>query len=1648
MRLKNTFIQGKLNKDIDERLLPKGQYPHAENIRVANTDSSDMGAVENVKGNEKLTLFNLTNAKTIGAFSDDSNQKLYWFTTSDEKDVVVEYDFLNSVSTILLESSKPNSLLNFDKNQLITGIVKIINGDSDKDLLVWTDDVNPPRVINIERAKTYDVDGFIEEDISLIKKPPRFAPIVNLTFTSTTLENNLKDKFLSFAYRYKYLDGEYSALSSFSNYKFAPEQFGLDYQTMENEGMINSFNAVNINFNTGSKRVTDIELVFKESNSNNVSVIERFNKEKEGWGDNETRDFKFSNSKKYISLPEDELFRTYDNVPLLAKSLDIIGNRLVFGNYVDGYDLVNVFGQPVNIDYNVSTIYKELLGEEIAVETTNTSINDDTLIIDLSNISLVSGSRISIDIDLNESGGDGKFNESFDFIFNKDYSTGQELSEDEDFIFFVESVMTNKFLQEYTNTPPNDSEVTSNTTFTIHSATNTSISIKAVTVEYTIDNTPADITDNPANTTIENRNWFFGLNTSVFFKNIAIDTSLKTNRSYEVGIIYMDEFGRATTVLTDSNNTQYIDQQYSIYQNKLLVNINHIPPVWADRYKMVVKQNKGDYQTIYSNIFYEDGLFRWVKLEGANKDKVKEGDTLIVKSDLGGVVQDVIKVRVLEISTKDKNFIEGNETIEGSEIIEGSGLYMKIKPVGFDMNANDATQRTFQGSSHLRYPTRTYTSPSFGTVDNADNYNPLALGAGSTVRLYIKFKARGKIAYEEVYDKEYKINSDYTSVKEWFDTEVQDLGSFGRNFTRGVDGADGEYGYGYGFSELGQDGYTRNGESFYVWAHRNGTASRNITTEVRFEIRFSEGTVIFETEPDDQDSDIFYETEQTFEILDNKHQGNIINQTDFVPATVELDFFNCFVQGNGAESYRFKDAFNSKKLSIDLRPTSTSIEEYKQVRRYADLTYSEPYNENNNVNGINEFNLSKANYKEDIDKKYGYIQKLYSRDTDLIVFQEDKVSKVLYGKDLLMNADGTSNVTSIDTVLGQQIPFKGEYGISRNPESFAYDGYNIYFTDSKRGAVMRLGNNGLQEISNNGLRQFFRDNFKNSIDNEKIGAFDPYQDQYVIHPSLNVLSLPMSISCGNNVVKNNFSGELVVNIDYGLLTGNTNIGYNISGDSEIVASLEYNDEVVYTGTISDLGNIELDKNSSNPSVAKLKLTVDICSSFEISTSCIEAQELSVTNIVINDEGDLDLTIKNRYRWSNDSYVSPLISKQSVFTEDEINLFTVIVGDEGVGMIPTRGGTIYIDSYKDSVSTGNFSEGDRLGYLITDTVYQEQDLETILNQAIFPEVTESVSLSGEVVNSISFDYVGEQSSRLYLIWDYTQKNQAPVAVDDNVSVNKGDGVIINVVSNDSDPDGDVLTPIIVSQPLYGSVQVNLDGTITYTHNDSENFLDSFTYKLTDGTVESNVATVSIAVGVGVGDSITANGGTGIFLIPIVVGTGEGDLVVHFNAQSVPDRLEVLFDPNSNPNNVSDVANMPVVADSLFVGDSVVSNQNTPVNGAVSGLDLNLYNGSTFDVVETGTQTITITDSIVASNSGNRTANTPNGESRNSSGASQVGVQDLVFTSSNDVIGSTGLNYADGNIALRYSKPASTSYIAYLRVSGVSGTAWTIYKTEFI
>ena len=206
MKLQNTFVQSRMNRDIDERLIPKGQYINAENIRVVSSDGSDVGAVENIKGNEKLTTDGIAWATVIGACIDESNNHIYYFVTSPTLDIVYEYNTLTDTLVRVLQDTAGREL-DFNASNLITGCDVILGNTLEEKQLAWTDNLNPPRKIYIETAKTFGLDNFDIDDISTIKRPPSLSPVVCLGVDVTIKKNRITDNFFVFSHSYIYEGG-------------------------------------------------------------------------------------------------------------------------------------------------------------------------------------------------------------------------------------------------------------------------------------------------------------------------------------------------------------------------------------------------------------------------------------------------------------------------------------------------------------------------------------------------------------------------------------------------------------------------------------------------------------------------------------------------------------------------------------------------------------------------------------------------------------------------------------------------------------------------------------------------------------------------------------------------------------------------------------------------------------------------------------------------------------------------------------------------------------------------------------------------------------------------------------------------------------------------------------------------------------------------------------------------------------------------------------------------------------------------------------------------------------------------------------------------------------------------------------------------
>ena len=135
---------GGLNSDIEDRLLELGDYRLALNIRNGSSDNDNIGAIENVRGNEKIIFIPAAGNNTcIGEYLDEKTQTTFFFLYNDiANHSILKFDLnTKTVERILLTSS-----LNFNIDKLITHVNFI------EDKLYWTDDFNPPRKINVDKS--------------------------------------------------------------------------------------------------------------------------------------------------------------------------------------------------------------------------------------------------------------------------------------------------------------------------------------------------------------------------------------------------------------------------------------------------------------------------------------------------------------------------------------------------------------------------------------------------------------------------------------------------------------------------------------------------------------------------------------------------------------------------------------------------------------------------------------------------------------------------------------------------------------------------------------------------------------------------------------------------------------------------------------------------------------------------------------------------------------------------------------------------------------------------------------------------------------------------------------------------------------------------------------------------------------------------------------------------------------------------------------------------------------------------------------------------------------------------------------------------------------------------------------------------------
>ena len=1468
--VKRNFIKGRMNKSVDERLVPNGEYIDALNVRLGSTEGSEIGSVENSKGNTRLTTLqyqgvNLSDsARCLGAFEDGVNETIYWFihdsantaSVTGVVDIIASFRTTDEVLTYHVIST---SVLNFNPTFLITGVNKV------EDLLFFTDDYNPPRKINVvenypQPIAATDVDQITNDDINVIKRPPNAAPTLTLIDIPGE-EDYLESHFVSFSYRYKYVNNDYSALSQFTDVAFESSPFSLDPATNFNTGMLNRYNTAVVGINTGGEDVVGIDLCFKLGTDSTVRVIQKYIKSEEGWPNNVVQTVNFTNQKIYTLLPQSEIARLYDNVPLKAQAQTIMGNRLMYGNYIDGYDLTIASGARIDTNYSAKVVSENLSVFQAAGDVASQSYS-----IDQNAAPTTTGKAVIDFATAPVLAQGGVFGFSFT-VTHASFSGSGQLEPDPitvdhptftiSFVYTLPQAYGSVY--EMVTSPEFQSQLGANGSGTYQSLTNcadgstftdvfncsliapsgyTTVNsgITALSQGVFIDVDPLSTdefgvsilgvqysrTSNADNQYFE---YFNVSNVSYSLQQQSSNKSLHSNRDYEVGVVYMDEYKRATTALTSNQNAVFVPPINSNDINKIRVTIptNMTAPSWAETYKFVLKQSKGAYETIYSTLYYYDPSTTsyWFRLIGQDQALIEAGTELIVKRDSTGILNSETKAVVLDKVSQPTNFLHLLQT--SADILEVPGLYMRLRAEGFSIDttvssysvAGEITSEAIFNSpgypdstttvtNYLQYSTVNY--PCF-TGNASDGYTRASVPSGSLVTIKIKFR-RDDLGIFCGGDngaslcrvtKTIAASQSYSDIQAFWDgegvgsiivnamnCEVECQYSGGPNTNTYYPGS-------YS-ANAGSNGtiipFVPNNNQIFFYSISNDTGpvstqrlylrcqngsgatgaildNRSSITKVNITIQEPGSLIVFETEPAEVADDIFYEGSENYAITGGYHQGNVTNQDATTEGVVDLDFFNSYSFGNGVESYKIEDSAVGESFQLGERAVLVAAQDFKEADRFADITYSGIYNDESNVNKLNEFNLGLLNFKP-LEDVYGPIQKMVARETDILVLQEDRISYVVVNKNVLTDAQGGSVLTAAPVILGQQVARVEEYGVSANPESYAEFGFDKYFTDAKRGAVIQLrgtaaNNETLTVISKSGMRGWFRDLFNESFTTQKLGGFDPYMDEYVL--ASNDILLPVEAKCINCGIPQTISipqagstNSFCVNVgsavgDIDIVWGAPILGSGVTFDVVATFGTTYS-ALNQTGA----GSLTIPKTGLLPNTVSVVITANggAVNNLPITVECPDATEINVIMVSLNLDWQNTETIHSQFRFEDGSTPSPTYSEFVLFdagTNPVVSQYQLLTGDQGSSVFPPQGATVYVQSAKLAGDVFNFLPAENnLKYWRTTQLYSNTpaNIQTILSNST--DLTVTPGTDGASLYSGNFNFNGS-GNYLYLVYDY-------------------------------------------------------------------------------------------------------------------------------------------------------------------------------------------------------------------------------------------------------------------------------------------------------
>ena len=1222
--IKNTFLAGRLNKDLDERLIGSGEYRDALNINVVSSESSDAGTVENLMGNEAILPSSSiipSNAKTIGSVADGANDKMYYFVTSSSYDGVYEFDQTTNTIYALLRGD-----LNFSEDYPITG-VNIIDG-----LLFWTDDLNEPRKINVDTWKNANQTAvptkifnrdFASTDITVIKLHPK----ERLTFTTKSDPDADKlpfeEIFPQFGYRWKFADGEYSPFSFFTEPVFVADEYSaLDhYKEGYNEAARNTVTEVTIdNIPRGPQDVISVDILYTESISSTIYTLKTILKKDFGRGRGPVTPQTFTKRSFYSAIPDNQLSRHFDSIPLKAKSQEITANRLIYANYEHNFeqpksaeiavsqkslDSNNGLSVKGFRDYEVGVIYEDHFGRQGALitagagYTTKFSTNKRQAL-DVKILSEAPSWATHFKHYIKDSSQD-----HHNFVCYNTFNDGENGKINSDFIWLqIPSSERNKITEDtfivprrHTHSPNNITTGDGSNQLGFVTPLN-SVDIRNVNVGWqVVPNVKDRLCWAPGDGVAGGPDWSTAASQQDDNEGMTQSNPEAIFTCVVPGKYTFEFEGELEFFSEDLNTNGYVNTCSSFQVTRNGQTFKDLGTSFEKDPRFLISPFTGngkganlarDYR-FYSlmSVDLEAGdkvrpvIGRWkAKRKGRVHVGIKESEFRTVSTPpdpnastpavekFNYIVNNYSRHKVLEIESAAPDIVKAQLPVDlrklGSDVKFTNNVTdnrnRMFLSTGFNVGHNIlATSSDYNEQSKELYYESDHNDQGLSNASFISALNSVLAMEGLPT-----LQVKGIDAGE--YDEAQIVDVSGVEGGLWFGAGAGVIAETGiANKTRILEIA---VGYarntdpgdtfnrdvlritleeGIGTSPFGQDFAIHKGDltenalknltgSFFIkvkrstnndysWEDHSSGKRKPLDFLPTGQSTFNEDNEVqtlkaiwFETVPDIEESNLnlFWEASESIPIA--QHGNN-----------VQLDFYNCLAiieDGIFIETQRIFDKFNSVQMVKGVR-VNVPQENYEQERRKTGLIFSGIYNSRTGTNRLNQFVYSDGITK-DLEPNYGGIQKLYTRDTNLVALCEDKVFSIMADKDILFNANGSPQVVGSNNVLGQATPFVGEFGISKEAQSFASYANRMYFVDSSRGSVIRLSTDGITEISEAGMSDFFRDKLKSNT-NKIVGSYDSYNGQYVV--TLDDYSLTFSEKSKGWVSRVSYAPENAISVN-------------------------------------------------------------------------------------------------------------------------------------------------------------------------------------------------------------------------------------------------------------------------------------------------------------------------------------------------------------------------------------------------------------------------------------------------------------------------------------------------------------------------------------